>query len=169
MSVFASLSREHALLLELVRRLEKASVADDAVAVRDVLLVMLDALEVHEKLERLVFDEAPIDGDPAALRARELIDRQHEVIDGLRSDARELLAGAGGADAPALGATATRLAALLRRHFEDEERRLWPVMHGCLGRSALSRLERSAREHARNLERQVVLCWAAVRDYLSER
>ena len=85
MSLFKALSEEHGLLLVLVGRLERATDTKDA---RNLLLVLLRALEAHENLEHLVFDAKT---KPSASLTH--VERQHKVLGSLRAEALALLQG----------------------------------------------------------------------------
>ncbi|MBI5247594.1 MAG: hemerythrin domain-containing protein [Elusimicrobia bacterium] len=171
MSVFTSLAEEHALLLRVIGRLERGAVDPDPRAAdretRNTLLVLLRALEAHERLEHLVFDEAPAMSTPDGERARRLIEGQHFVLTRLREEARDLLAQKPDGDGVALRAAAVRLARLLRLHFTDEERKLWPTFNAVAGRSTLHRLSRQASVQLRLMTREIDLYWAAINDYMT--
>lgn len=169
MSVFDSLSREHAILLRLVEHLERAAEEkDERVAAREtrnILLVLFKALEAHQRLEHLVYDESPDLPTPAAYKALADVENQHKALTELRAEAASLL----NALTPEGGATmrelATRLGGLLRRLIENEERNLWPSFNAYAGRSTLHRLSRQAREQYRAMEREVNRYWAEVESY----
>lgn len=171
MSVFASLTAEHELLLRVIGRLERGAADPDPRAAdretRNTLLVLLNALEAHERLENLVFDDAPEMTTPAGEQARKLIEGQHIVLARLREDARDLLAQKPDSDGGALRRAATRLARLLRNHFLDEERKLWPTFNAVAGRSTLHRLSRQASVQLRLMTREVDLYWSAINDYMT--
>lgn len=166
MSVFASLAQEHALLLRVIARLERGAADPDPRTAdretREALSVLLNGLEQHERLEHLVFDEAPEMSTAAGAQARELITQQHGALDRLRAQARELLARPAEGDGVALRGASTRLARMLRRHFLAEERQLWPRFNACAGRSTLSRLSRTAREQLRVMTRELERFWFSV-------
>ena len=171
MSLFISLSEEHALLLHIIGRLERGAADPDPRAAdretRNTLLVLLNALELHESLERLVFDSMPEMTSPAGEQARRLIAGQHTVLTRVRDEARRALAEAPRSDSVAVQGVAKRLAHLLRRHFEDEERKLWPSFNACAQRSTLSRLSRLASEHLKTMTRELDLYWMAISDYMT--
>lgn len=169
MSVFAALSGEHALLLKLVGRLERAAAERDERAsareTRNVLLVLFKALEAHQRLEHLVYDESPDLPSPVAYRALAKVEQQHKDLSALREEAVAILntmTPEGGATIRELSA---RLASLLRRLIDEEERTLWPSFNAYAGRSTLHRLSRQAREQFRAMEREVSRYWAEVEAY----
>ncbi|MBI4060716.1 MAG: hemerythrin domain-containing protein [Elusimicrobia bacterium] len=171
MSLFASLSREHALLLRVVGRLERcAADPNPRVAERETrgaLLVLLNALALHERLEDKIFEAAPEAPAPAADQARRLVADQHAALARLREKIRGLLAQACGEDPAVLREAALDLARFLRRHFLAEERDLWPHFNACAGRSALRRLSRQAQEQLRSMTREVDLYWTALDDCMA--
>lgn len=159
MSVFKSLAEEHGLLLVLAGRLERACDAKDA---RCLLLVLLRALEAHENLEHLVVDEeSPTSGASAH------IERQHAALRVLRAEALELLRDLGRKHDAAVRALIHRLTRTLRRHFQDEERTLWPSIHASAGRSRLQRLDRLARAQVQAMKIELDSYRIAVEDYLT--
>ena len=163
MSVFKSLSEEHFLLLNLVGRLDRAADVKDA---RNLLLILLKALEAHENLEHLVFDrESTASGETGAALA--LIERQHHALGELREEATELLRNLGREEDAAVRGLSRRLARLLRRHFEDEERTLWPRFNAAAGRSRLHRLDRLARAQVKVMKKELDDYRIAVEDYLT--
>lgn len=159
MSVFKALAEEHGLLLVLVGRLERASDARDA---RCLLLVLLRALEAHENLEHLVFDE-----DTPATAALANVERQHASLNVLRAEVQALLQDIGREHDDALRTMTRSLARLLRRHFEDEERTLWPSFNASAGRSRLHRLGRLARAQVQAMKKELDGYRIAVEDYLT--
>lgn len=171
MSVFASLAQEHALFLEFVARLERGAAAPDArTAARDTrntLLVLLSALKAHERLEDLVFQEKPDPLLPEAAAALRLVETQHRALGALREEALELLRDGTSENGESMRSLVLRLAKLLRRHFEDEERRLWPSLNALTSRSSLARLDRLAKAHVRATSRDLERQWAEIGDYLS--
>lgn len=171
MSVFDSLAKEHALLLRLVERLERAvAVPDEREAAREtrnILLVLLKALSAHEQLEHLVFDEPAEMPSAAARKALAAVEKQHEALADLKTRAEALLGDLTPAGGREIRILARRYATLLRRHFTEEERALWPSFHACAGRSTLHGLARKAGAQLRTMERDINRYWAEVESYLS--
>lgn len=159
MSVFDSLAREHELLLRLVGRLERAAAEPDARAAvretRGILLVLLKALEAHEGLEHQIFEESPEAPSPSAYKALAGVESQHRTLAALREEASALLGGITPDGGEPIRDLALRLARLLRRHFAEEERTLWPSFNAYAGRSTLHRLSRQAREQALAMQLEV--------------
>ena len=170
MSVFTALGEEHALLLRLVGRLERGTADPDERAAaretRNILLVLLKGLEAHERLEHLVFDSVA-SPSAAALAALALVEGQHALLAALREEAGELLRNVSSGESAPLRPFVLRLARLLRRHFEAEERELWPSFNALATRSTLSRLDRQAHAQVRAMEGEIDRYWAQVADYLT--
>lgn len=170
MSVFVSLGKEHVLLLRLVDRLESAAAERDgrdaARATRNILLVLFKALEAHERLEHLIFDESPDLPSAAAYKALANVEEQHRALAALREEAGALLRSIAPEGVENVRELALRLATLLRRHFEEEERRLWPTFNAYAKRSTLHRLSRQAAEQLAAMERDVGRYWAEVEAYM---
>lgn len=170
MSVFKSLAEEHALLLNLVGRLERAISDPDARSAardtRNLLLVLLKALEAHEGLEHMVFDQEPMPSRPKGA-ALAWVERQHLALGALQEEASGLLRDLSREDDASMRGLARRLALLLRRHFEDEERTLWPRFNSSIGRSRLHRLDRLARAQVQAMKEELDGYLTAVEDYLT--
>jgi hemerythrin-like domain-containing protein len=171
MSVFDSLSKEHALLLKLVGRLERAAGERDerlaAREIRNILLVLFKALKAHEELENLVFAESPEAPSPSAYKALASIESQHRALNELQKEAETILNTLTPEGGSTIRELSLRLASLLRRHFDEEERTLWPSFNAYAGRSMLHRLARQAREQFRTMERDVDRYWAEVETYMT--
>ncbi len=169
MSVFDSLSREHALLLMLVKHLERAvGERDERTAAREtrnILLVLFKALKAHENLETLVFEDSPEAPSPAAYKALAGIETQHRTLHELQKEAETILNTLTPEGGASIRELSLRLARLLRRHFDEEERLLWPSFNAYAGRSTMHRLSRQAREQYRAMEREVHRYWAEVEAY----
>ena len=171
MSVFKSLTEEHALLLNLIGRLERAATNPDLRCAsrdtRNLLLVLLKALEAHESLEHLVFDPGPEPPSAPKGAALALVERQHRALAALRAEATELLQGLPREDAASIRGLAQRLTHLLRRHFKYEERLLWPNFNASTGRSRLNSLDRLARAQLRAMTKELDSYLTAVESYLT--
>lgn len=169
MSVFESLSKEHAILLKLVEHLDRAAAEKDertaARETRNILLVLFKALEEHQRLEHLVYDESPDLPTPAAYKALADVERQHKAVTELREEAASLLNTLTPEGGASMRQLAPRLGALLRRLIDEEERKLWPRFNAYARRSTLHRLSRQAREQYRSMEREVNRYWAEVEAY----
>ena len=171
MSVFDSLSNEHALLLKLVGRLERAAgVKDERVAAREtrnILLVLFKAREAHQRLEHLIYDESPELPTPAAYKALASIESQHRALTELHEEAAALLSCITPEGGSSIRELSLRLANILRHLIDEEERKLWPSFHAYAGRSTLHRLSRQARAQYLEMERDVNRYWAEVESYMT--
>jgi hypothetical protein len=169
MSVFDSLSKEHALLLMLVKHLDRAAGEKNERAAaretRNILLVLFKALEEHQRLEHLIYDESPELPTPAAYKALADIERQHKALADLREEAASVLNAITPEGGASMRELAPRLGRMLRRLIEDEERKLWPSFNAYAGRTTLHRLSRQAREQFRAMEREVHRYWTEVEAY----
>lgn len=169
MSVFGSLSKEHSLLLKLVGSLDRAADERDertaAREMRNILLVLLKALEAHQRLEHLVYDESPDLPTPAAYGALSRVEKQHKDLAALREEAVSILNTMTPEGGAAIRDLSHRLGVLLRRLIDEEERTLWPTFNAYVGRSTLHRLSRQADEQYREMEREVERYRAAVDSY----
>lgn len=169
MSVFDSLSKEHALLLKLVASLDRAADERDertaAREMRNVLLVLFKALEAHQRLEHLVYDESPDLPTPAAYGALSRVEKQHKDLTALREEAVAILNTMTPEGGASIRDLAHRLGVLLRRLIDEEERTLWPSFNSYARRSTLHRLSRQAQEQYREMEREVNRYWAEIESY----
>ncbi len=171
MSVFDSLSQEHALLIKLIGRLERAADGKDeriaARETRNILLVLFKALEAHQNLEHLIYDESPDLPTPAAYKALASVESQHRAVAALREEAAALLSSITPEGGSSIRDLSLRLAGLLRHLIDEEERTLWPSFNAYAGRSTLHRLSRQAREQYVVMERDVNRYWAEVESYMA--
>ncbi|MFI5347112.1 MAG: hemerythrin domain-containing protein [Elusimicrobiota bacterium] len=171
MSVFASLAREHALLLRLVARLERGAADPDprvaARETRNVLLVLFKALEAHERLEDAVFAATPERPSLAAAKALAEVEKQHRALGVLREEASQAMRSLDPEGGETIRAVGVRLAHLLRGHFNEEERRLWPSFNTYASRSTLNLLSRRAERQVVEMERELDRYWEAIGDYLT--
>jgi hypothetical protein len=103
---------------------------------------------------------------PAARKALVLVEGQHRLLAALREEAVELLRRESREGCAPLRGLVARLARLLRRHFEEEERELWPSFNVLATRTALGRLERLARVQLRAMTQELNRYEAEVADYL---
>lgn len=157
MRVFDALLREHNAFRRLAHRLRHSPDHDSDTArgeLKACLLVLLLALERHELLEDEMFGEA---------------NPQHAAIDALKIRLREALADSDGGKPGELGDLAKKLARMIVRHFDDEEKELWPVYKNTLGRSLDASYAKRAEAHAERLEREIRLNRALVQEYLGGR
>ena len=171
MSVFASLTKEHGLLLRLVSRLERSAADPDprtaARETRNVLLVLFKALEAHERLEDAVFAEPPERPSPETAKALAEVEKQHRALGVLRAEAADAMRAIDPDGGEEIRAVGLRLSRLLRAHFNEEERVLWPRFNAETGRSRLNLLARRAERQLKEMERELEHYWEAIGDYLT--
>ncbi|MFI5363437.1 MAG: hemerythrin domain-containing protein [Elusimicrobiota bacterium] len=171
MSVFLALGEEHELLRMFVGRLERgAADSDERTAERETrggLLILLRALEAHEALEDMLFERFLEPPSPDARTALALVEGQHRLLAALREEGLALLRDGPNEGCGSMRGLVQRLARLLRRHFEDEERDLWPKFNALATRSTLNRLDRLARAQVREMQRDLERYGAEVADYLT--
>lgn len=169
MTVLTSLAREHRVFEGLARRLELALRFDPERArreLREVLLVLLPALERHESLEEEVFDRREFRATRGAGPLLAENARQHRRLMELKARLQEALEGLESHPFGRLRAAAAELTEGLRAHFLSEERRLWPRYYRAVGRSFDRALERRARRSVAELERGVRRGVELAADYL---
>jgi len=156
MSVIDVLMGEHQLFRRLIIQLQKALQLQENAArreARDVLLVLLPALERHEELEDLVFGpEGEEDHSPKIVSE---LNKEHWRIALLRADIAEVMKDSDQLLGDQYRIKILELVVKLREHFEMEELRLWPryreLAHKRLGRA----LERRALAQLKRLHREV--------------
>jgi hemerythrin-like domain-containing protein len=156
MSVLDTLAGEHALFRRLIGRLQQALRLDEDSArrqARNVLLVLLPALERHEELEDLVFGrrDGPRRGTRQAIVE---LNKEHWRIALLRSELVEAMEASERVPWERYRGLAQAAAARLREHFELEEQSLWPRYRALARRSRDPGLERRAREQLKRLLRE---------------
>ncbi|MBI3553395.1 MAG: hemerythrin domain-containing protein [Elusimicrobia bacterium] len=157
MSVLDTLSGEHALFVGLVKDLQNGLKYDEETArrlVRDVLLILLPALEKHEQIEDLVFGGASWPGRSTQRVAAEL-NKEHWRIALLRGELTELMKESSQCPFGRYQEKVMELAVKLHEHFLMEETRLWPRYRELAGRSVNRSLERRAQEQLKRLLREV--------------
>lgn len=168
MSLLATLTQEHALFAQLLGRLERALIYEEDAArseVRNTLLLLLPALDRHERLEDLLFGDL---ASPAVKAVKGLLaqaELQRAGIQVLRDEIVDLLRGSGEERVPRLKVLVADLCARLRAHFRMEETRLWPAYPDA-GRSPGRALEREAQRRVEELEAEMRQNWGAISDYL---
>lgn len=165
-----ALAEEHRIFETLIERLERGLKYPAELARAEwkkIFLVLLPALQRHEEIESLVFE------DPAYLAkkgARKFLAEahwQHGELSALRRDILEALEETSLPELPRLGLLVAQLARRLRDHFGSEETRLWPHYRGAMRHASHRGLERKAREKLRQFRREVAAADLAVADYLS--
>ena len=170
MSVFDSLNQEHALLLKLVGRLERAADGrDERVAARETrnILLVLFKPRGAPAPRAPIYDESPEMPTPAAYKALANIESQHRALTDLREEAAALLGSISPEGGASIRELSLRLANLLRHLIDEEERTLWPSFNAYAGRSTLHRLSRQAHAQYQEMERDVNRYWAEVESYMT--
>lgn len=168
MSVLRGLAREHAAFARLISRLEESAGGDPKSArrnVRNSLLILLSALDRHEKVEDIVFGNPTYAGREDARLILEQVEFQHGLIQDLRAEFLDTITASEAVPIPRLKFLATRLAECLRAHFRTEEESLWPHYESVsrsLGAATRRRLERDVRA----LESEISANSASLADYL---
>lgn len=170
MSVFRSLAEEHALMRELGRRLRRSLDERDQSRApretRNILLVLLHALDGHERFEDRVFVR-PLEDIEGDSRAAATMARQHAAIIRLRNETEALLQEGAGVDLRLLRPLAERLVTMLDRHFEEEERELWPQLNAVVSRGDRRRVDHEAARRLDEMRKELSSYWTAVDEYLS--
>jgi hypothetical protein len=166
MSVLDTLSREHRLFTRLADRLENSvKLAEDAARseMKNVLLLLLPALDTHEEIEDLVFGH-PYAAQPGARVILAEVSAQHSEILALREDLLVALREAAGCPFAALSQMVLNLVQKLKLHFITEETGLWP--HYAASRARNGALARQAERRVKDLETDVEKQSVMIADYL---
>lgn len=159
------------MLRGLARRLERSlEDSDERFACREarnILLVLLRALEAHEHFENRVFAEPLTSGTADRRWALSVLEREHREIARLRGETEALLQ-----DVPAHALAALRLQALkltdaMDKHFDAEERGLWPRLNAVESRSARAHAGHEAAAQVKEMRRELDGYWTAVTEYLA--
>lgn len=154
MSVFNALLREHAAFRKLAKRLRRAPDHDPDTArqeLRACLLLLLPALDRHESLEDEMFGDA---------------NPQHAALDRIKERLREALSDADLRKTAELSELSKSLARLLVRHFDDEEKLIWPEYKRIMERTLDNSFSKRAERHATQLEQEILLNRKLVDEYL---
>lgn len=171
MSVIAALSKEHLVFRTLIDRLERSLGYDEQTAraeVRDTLLVLLPALDIHEEIEEAVFGHPTYASKEDAKYLLGETEHQHRQIQELRARLIDALGGGSQDSLKHLKSFVAELVQKLRLHFETEEKKLWPhyqIYSRSLDASIKRRLEEKVKDLRKNVEKHRL----AVADYLNIR
>jgi iron-sulfur cluster repair protein YtfE (RIC family) len=171
MNVIRGLAREHAAFTKLIERLEAGAAGDEKTArreVRNTLLILLSALDKHEKVEDVVFGNPSYASSEEAKRILEEVESQHQELQELRLEFLEAATSSDAVPMQRLKFLVSRMADGLRMHFKTEEERLWPHYENfsrSLDASIRSRIERSVKD----LESDIAANSAEISDYLHAR
>lgn len=156
MSVLDVLAGEHVLFRRLIGDLQRVLRFEEDAArreARDVLLVLLPALERHQELEDLVFGPAA-EGSRVHAKVVAELNKEHWRIALLRAELLEAMKESGAMSCEAFRKKTLELVVKLRMHFEMEETRLWGRLRELSGRGIDKSIERRAREQLRKLLRE---------------
>ena len=171
MNVIPDLAREHKIFAALIDRLERSPAYNEKTMrgeVRDVLLVLLPALDLHEQIEETVFGHPAYAAKEDAKHLLGETEYEHRQIQALQEELIEALALDSQTPIAPLKSLVVRIATKLRLHFETEEKRLWPhyrAFSRSLDQSVKRRVEEQVKALGKDVEKRLV----AVADYLSIR
>lgn len=172
MGLLDLLTREHDVFRALLERMETAFKYGEEIARREIqenLLLLVPALEKHERIEDVAFPVPERGSRADHRRAVAQMAEQHEDVSRLRARALEALEHFDRVSIEELKTLVLRLGDRLRVHFRMEERRLWPEARPALGRAREAAMERRLSRQLRDLERSIERGRAAIGDYLGGR
>jgi hypothetical protein len=158
MNIIAELSREHRLFERLTARLHPhPELEDDQARARivEALLVLLPALDRHDRLEETVFSRPEAHWPKDAELVHRLAEAQHDSLRALRSEIAAVLASQLETRFSRLAALADLFAEKLKWHLQTEELLLWPLYAKLSPRSIDHSAARQAAENAAVLKRAV--------------
>lgn len=133
MPVLKGLYAEHRLFQRLLDTLEEwvRSDADFApTRTERTLLTLLDALDKHERIEHEIFEQVEVPGTPGVRKLRKLAEDQHAELEELKEEIRFILENDTEDLQASIKPLILQLAQKLRRHFDDEEKAVWPEVLG---------------------------------------
>jgi len=171
MSVLIGLAREHAAFAKLINRLEACAAGDEKAARRDVrntLLILLSALDKHEKAEDVVFGHPGYASHSDAKLILDLVALQHRMFQELRQEFLETVTSTDGVPLQRLQFLVKRMAETLRAHFKTEEESLWPHYEK-YRRSLDASLRRRLELSVKAVESDIAANSASVSQYLEAR
>ncbi len=171
MSVLAGLAREHAIFKKLLERLEASAARDEATARRDVrktLLILVSALDKHEKVENLVFGDPSYASREGAKLIVDQVGRQHQELSDLRLEFLEATSASEAAPLALLKRLVSLMAEGMRAHFRTEEEVLWPHYED-FSRSLDAAIRFKIERSVQDLERAVDANSAEISDYLETK
>ena len=171
MSVIGGLMSEHEIFKGLADRLEKSLDYEEPALrseVRDTLLILLPALDVHEEIEETVFGHPLYASKEEAKLLLGETEYQHGQIQKLRAELIAALQTDSPESLPLLKILAADLVKKLRLHFETEEKRLWPH-YRAYSRSMDKSIKRRLREQVRQLRKGIDDQRFALADYFGIR
>lgn len=171
-SVLEALTREHGIFNRLIDRVESSFRWGEDKAreeVREGMLVLLPALEKHDKIEDRVFSHPAYASRQDAKWLLDAVELEHRQIASLRNEIRSALQSEEKVSLPDLKSLLFLLTHKLRQHFQTEETILWPHYNHFARRS----LERSPGagllKEVQALEEEVRQNSKLVAEYLGRR
>jgi iron-sulfur cluster repair protein YtfE (RIC family) len=170
-SVIQGLRREHADFTKLIKRLEASATGDSSTArreVRNTLLILVSALDKHEKVEDVVFGNPSYASREDAKRIIDQVEFQHQKIQELRLEFLEAIISSDAVPIQRLQFLVSRMADSLRMHFKTEEECLWPHYEN-FSRSLDASIRRRLDQSVKTLESDIAANSAAIADYLETR
>lgn len=168
MNVIRGLAREHAAFMFPIKRLEASIAGDEATArreTRNALLILLSALDKHERVEDAVFGDPCFASRKDAARIIGQVALQHRKIRNLRAELREAITASDTVPIQRLEFMERRIADSLRAQFETEEERLWPH-YKKVRRSCDASIRRRLERIVKAVESDIAASSAAISDYL---
>ena len=135
---------------------------------RNALLILLSALDKHEKVEDAVFGDPCFASGEDAARIVDQVESQHQRILALRLECLEAIAASDAAPIQRLEFLERRIADSLRTHFQNEEERLWPRYEN-VGRSCDALIRRRLARSVKAVESHIAATSAAISEYLEAR
>jgi hypothetical protein len=171
MSVIRGLAREHAAFAKLIERLEASAAGDEQAARRDVrntLLILLSALDKHEKAEDVVFGQPGYAFREDAKLILDAVASQHRRFQELRLEFLETVTSSEDVPLQRLRFLVKRMAETLRAHFKTEEERLWPHYEK-YSRSLDASIRRRLELSVKAVDNEIAANRAAVSQYLEAR
>lgn len=171
MNVIRGLAREHAAFAFPIKRLETSIAGDEATArreMRNALLILLSALDEHERVEDAVFGDPCFASREDAARIIDQVKLQHQKIRNLRAELREAITASDTVPIQRLEFMERRIAASLRAQFETEKECLWPHYQK-VRRSCDALIRRRLERMVKAVESDIAANSAVISEYLEGR
>ncbi|MFI5345530.1 MAG: hemerythrin domain-containing protein [Elusimicrobiota bacterium] len=166
-----SLTREHVIFAQLLERLESVAAGDEKTARRDVrntLLILLSALDRHEKTEDIVFGNPSYASREDAHLILDQVAEQHQRIQELRLEFLQTSVSSDSVPMARLKLLVDRMAESLRAHFRTEEETLWPHYEN-FSRSLDASIRRRLDESVKALENDIASNSESLTQYLQSK
>ena len=171
MNVIRGLAREHAAFVLPIKRLETSLAGDEATArreMRNALLILLSALDKHERVEDAVFGDPCFASHEDAARIIDQIELQHRRIRDMRIELRAAIIASDTVPIQRLEFMERRISDSLRAQFETEEESLWPH-YKKVRRSCDALIRRRLERLVKAVESDIAASSAAISEYLEGR